>query len=211
VRPPDAGGPGTGPVPQNKAGDQPELPGAPFLENCYVVLEPLRVAHAKVMARALGDPRLYEYTGGTPPTADELRSRYERQVRGRSPDGGERWFNWVVKERPAGQAVGYVQATVHRGRAGLYAEVAWVIGVPYQGRGLAKSAAELMAQWLYRQGVRRLKAHVHPEHFASGAVAAHLGLSPQGRLQGGEAVWAGELHPPPGEPHGRAAASRLAR
>jgi RimJ/RimL family protein N-acetyltransferase len=149
------------------------------------------------MVRALSDPELYKCTGGSPPTEEELRGRYRRQVGERSPQGGhleqqgERWFNWVVREHPTCEAVGYVQATVQHSPEGLVAEVAWVIGGPYQGRGLAKSAAKMMKQWLCQHGVRGFTAHIHPEHLASAAVAAHLGLSPNGWLESGEAVWEG--------------------
>jgi hypothetical protein len=84
----------------------PELPVAPLLEDGHLILEPLRVAHAGVMVRALSEPGLYKYTGASPPTEEELRYRYGRQVRGPSPKGGhleqrqERWFNWVVREHP---------------------------------------------------------------------------------------------------------------
>ena len=90
--------------------------------------------------------------------------------------------------------MGYVQATVRRGREAVVAELAWVIAAPYQGRGLAQSAAGMMKQWLWRQGVRNFAAHVHPEH-SSAAVAAHLGLSLTGLMEGGEVVWAGASGP----------------
>ena len=167
----------------------PELAEAPLLEGNRLVLEPLRTAHAEEMAVALSDPGLYRYTGGSPPTLEELRARYERQAKGCSPAGEERWSNWVVRES-GGEAVGYVQATVRRGRETVVAELAWVIAAPYQGRGMARSAAGMIKQWLRRQGVRNFTAHVHPGHFASAAVAANLGLSPTGLMEGGEVVWA---------------------
>jgi hypothetical protein len=68
----------------------PELAEAPLLEGSRLVLEPLRAAHADEMVVVLSDPWLYRYTGGAPPTHDELRARYERQVKGRSPAGEER-------------------------------------------------------------------------------------------------------------------------
>ncbi|MGH9107819.1 MAG: GNAT family N-acetyltransferase [Acidimicrobiales bacterium] len=191
MRHPDPGDPGTGPGPVQRLDDLAELPETPLLENSCLILEPLRVAHAEVMVGLLSDPELYKYTGGSPPTEEQLRSQYERQVRGRSPRGDERWFNWVARENCSGEVVGYVQATVHQAREGLVAEVAWVIGAPYQGRGLAKSAAKMMKQWLCREGVHGFTAHVHLEHLASAAVATHLGLSPNGLLEGGEAVWTG--------------------
>ncbi len=171
-----------------------QLAEAPLLGGNCLVLEPLRTAHAEEMVLALSDPGLYRYTGGSPPTLEGLRARYERQAKGWSPAGDERWSNWVVRER-GGEAVGYVQATVRHGREGVVAELAWVIVATYQGRGLAKSAAWMMKQWLWRQGVRNFTAHVHPEHSASASVAAHLGLSPTGLMEGGEVVWAETSRP----------------
>ena len=81
-----------------------------------LILEPLRAGHAVEMAPLLADPQLYAFTGGEPPTLHELRARYERQAAGRSPDGVERWFNWIVRRHDDGAAVGYVQATVPRTR-----------------------------------------------------------------------------------------------
>ncbi len=69
------------------------------------------------------------------------------------------------------------------------------MGAPYQGRGFAKSAAGMMKQWLRQHGVRDFTAHVHPEHLASAAVAAHFGLAPTGSLEGGEAIWAETCQP----------------
>src|SRR5262245_35239630 len=41
-------------------------------------LEPLAVAHAAELAPLLDDPRLYEFTGGTPVSAAALADRYQR-------------------------------------------------------------------------------------------------------------------------------------
>lgn len=92
------------------------------------------------MAKVMGDPSLYEYRGATPPTLDALRSRYERQVRGRSLDSSQLWLNCVVAHRATGDAMGYVQATVSSGPHGLQPELTWVIGPTFQGRGFAKAA-----------------------------------------------------------------------
>jgi RimJ/RimL family protein N-acetyltransferase len=128
-------------------------------------LEPLRVGHAEEMAGLLDDVRLYEFTGGEPPTPDQLRDRYARQVAGI----GRGWLNWIV--RCQGVVVGTVQATLEDG----VAEVAWVIGVAHQGRGFAGEATAGMVEWLRHNGVRGLVAHVHPEHHASVAVARRVG------------------------------------
>lgn len=155
-----------------------------------VVLEPLVVGHADELAGVLGDPALHRFIGGEPLGVEALRERYERLVVGHSADGAEEWFNWVVRE-PGGAAVGTVQATVTGG--GRAAEIAWVIGTPWQGHGYATEAARALVAWLTAGGVRDVVAHVHPDHAASAAVARRAGLSPTDTFHDGERRWA--LHP----------------
>ncbi|MGW3212151.1 GNAT family N-acetyltransferase [Streptomyces parvus] len=168
---------------------------------------PLEPAYAEEMAAVLADPALYGFTGGGPPVPAALRARYERQCAG-SPDPGERWWNWVLRVRAAGdgeaggeargeargELVGYVQATVRGPRA----EIAWVVGTPWQGRGYASEAAQGLAAHLASAGgVRELVAHIHPDHAASAAVALAAGLGPTGEWEDGERRWAASVTPPP--------------
>ncbi|TMR96664.1 GNAT family N-acetyltransferase [Nonomuraea basaltis] len=132
------------------------------------------------MAAVLSDPALYTFTGGVPLSAQELRARYERLVSG--PPG---WRNWVVWLREEDCLVGYVQATID----GATAEIAWVIGTPWQGRGLATAAAKALVGWLVRQGIDTIVAHIHPDHVASASVATSAGLRPTGRWHEGEVRW----------------------
>jgi uncharacterized protein (DUF1684 family) len=148
-----------------------------------VDLTPLTVDHAAAMVAVLSDPSLYEFTGGAPPTLDELTARYARQTVGHSPDGSEQWRNWVVLLDSA--PVGYVQATV----VGDSAEVAWVIAPAAQGRGVATRASREMVERLTALGVRRLVAHVHPDHVASARVAERLGLRRTDVVEDGEVRW----------------------
>lgn len=154
-------------------------------------LEPLRVDHAAEMAILLDDAGLHTFTGGKPATSDELRDRYTRQIVGRSSDGAQRWHNWVARERASARAVGFVQATVEDEDGKSVAEVAWVIGTAYQGRGYAREAAAAMTAWLRSHGVDVLVAHVHPHHEASMAVARALGLHPTRTVVDGEVRWEG--------------------
>jgi len=62
-------------------------------------LEPLRVEHAREMAALLDDPGLHAFIGGQPASLRELQERYRRQVTGSSPDGLQRWLNWVLRRR----------------------------------------------------------------------------------------------------------------
>jgi RimJ/RimL family protein N-acetyltransferase len=155
------------------------------LQSRRLVLEPLGPKHADELAPVLGDADLHRFIGGKPPGLEELRARFERQARGRSPDGQALWCNWVVRERDSGAPVGTVQATVR----GDVADLAWVIGTRHQGRGLASDAAALMASWLRAQGISTLRAHIHPEHGASMAVARSIGLEPTATLVNGERRW----------------------
>jgi RimJ/RimL family protein N-acetyltransferase len=143
---------------------------------------PLQVEYAGEMAKVLSDPDLYAFTGGEPPTVDVLKARYRRQLAGPGrPD--EHWLNWVIRHED--ELVGYVQATV----TGSTAEIAWVIGTAWQGRGYAKEAAVGLAAWLDEQGVGRIIAHVHPDHTASAAVTAAAGLTRTEEMHDGEHLW----------------------
>ncbi|ANZ34879.1 GNAT family N-acetyltransferase [Lentzea guizhouensis] len=147
-------------------------------------LLPLRVEHAAEMAEVLSDPVLHTFIGGAALTPDELHARYERLAAG-FPDPAERWLNWVIALRAEGSLVGTVQATI----ADRTAEIAWVVGTPWQGRGIAGEAARALVAWLATQPVHTVVAHVHPDHHASAAVAASAGLTATGELHDGEVRW----------------------
>ena len=154
-----------------------------------LALEPLRLEHADEMVALLADPGLYAYTGGRPPTLDELRARYRRQVLGRSDDGTAGWLNWVVRSGTDGAAVGYVQATLTTDAGRGVAELAWVIGVAHQRHGYAREAVAAVIAWLGERDVVRLVAHVHPGHAASAGVARSIGLAPTATVVDGEVRW----------------------
>ena len=136
------------------------------------------------MAEVLSDPALHTFIGGSPLSPAALRVRYERLVAG-SPDTSVSWCNWVLRERAESRLVGTVQATA----TGEVAEIAWVVGTPWQGRGLASEAARGLVAWLGQRSVRTVLAHIHPEHLASAAVARAAGLIPTDEEQDGERRW----------------------
>ena len=152
-----------------------------------VTLRPLTVADAEVMSRVLADPTLYEFIGGEPPSVEELEDRYAFQTRGGSPDGTEEWINLVVVLGPGREPIGYVQATVPRD--GGPAEIAWVIGRAWQGRGHATRAAQLLVEQLEARGVRDVVGHIHPRHTASQVIARKLGMDPTDIMVDGETRW----------------------
>ncbi|MFJ8825659.1 GNAT family N-acetyltransferase [Streptomyces sp. NPDC102467] len=153
-------------------------------------LLPLEVAHAPEMAGVLSDPALHTFIGGAPHTPHSLRARYERLTAG-SPDPAVAWLNWVIRLRAENCLTGTVQATVTASDT----EIAWVVGTPWQGRGIAGEAARELVDWLSGQQVRSVIAHVHPGHHASAAVARSAGLAPTDIRQDGETRWSRRLRP----------------
>lgn len=145
-------------------------------------LLPLRIEYAVPMAEVLSDPSLYTFTGGQPPTVETLEARYRRQLAGPANED-EQWLNWVVEYD--GNLIGFVQATL----TGSTAEIAWVIGTAWQGRGFAKEAAQGLFTWLRAQKALKIVAHIHPDHTASAAVAAAIGLARTEVLEDGEYLW----------------------
>jgi RimJ/RimL family protein N-acetyltransferase len=169
-----------------------ELVDAVPLQTLRLGLDPLRVDDAEEMAPLLADPSLYAFTGGQPPTREELRAQYERQATGRSPDGAESWLNWIVRRRDDGQALGFVQAAIAADPpppAPVTAVLAWVLAVRFQGQGYAREAVAGLVPWLDGVGVQRLVAYIHPQHAASMGVARALGLEPTGERVDSEVVW----------------------
>ncbi|ADI12531.1 hypothetical protein SBI_09413 [Streptomyces bingchenggensis BCW-1] len=162
------------------------------IETGGLSLVPLAVEHADEMAEVLSDPALHVFIGGAPYSPQALRARYERLVTG-SSDPSVTWWNWVIRLREEKCLTGTVQATVIDAERGCAAEVAWVVGTAWQGRGIATEAARGLVAWLQEQGVQGICAHIHPDHHASAAVAAAAGLAPTGHWHEGEIRW--ELPP----------------
>jgi RimJ/RimL family protein N-acetyltransferase len=157
------------------------------LETERLWLTPIAVADAAEMSRVLADPALYAFTGGAPEAEAALAVRYARWVAGPT-EAGQRWVNLVVRERSTGQAAGYVQATVEAPEADL----AWVIGAPWQRRGYAVEATRALVSHLARElGVATLRALIRPDHAASQAVARRLGLVRAPAQVRGEDAWVG--------------------
>jgi RimJ/RimL family protein N-acetyltransferase len=154
-----------------------------------LTLTALTVADADEMVGVLNDERLHAFTGGRPDTLNELRDRYRRYVAGHAESDAV-WLNWIVRLTRDGAAIGTVQATVSTTSDGRrVADVAWVIGVAWQGRGYAGKAALALVNWLRTHGVDEVTAHIHSDHQASAAVARRAGLQSTDERVDGETVW----------------------
>jgi RimJ/RimL family protein N-acetyltransferase len=152
-------------------------------------LVPLRCGDAEEMQEVLADDRLYEFTGGTALGLFELRRRYCVLVAG-SQRSGETWLNWIVRLGSSKGAIGTVQATIVPGPdAGRVAEVSWVIGTAWQGRGFASEAALALRAFLEAEGIGEIRALIDPRHDASAGVARHAGLHMTPEVIDGECLW----------------------
>jgi RimJ/RimL family protein N-acetyltransferase len=145
------------------------------LRTARLALEPLEARHAALLLDVLSAPEIYEHLDEDPP-ADlaTLEERYRRLEARRSPDGSQAWLNWAVRVEGPGEYAGYVQATVEAGSA----EVAYVLGPAWWGRGLATEAVTVMCAHLaVDHAVTRLTAHVAPGNRASRSLLERLGFS----------------------------------
>ncbi|WP_413803746.1 GNAT family N-acetyltransferase [Streptomyces iranensis] len=84
-----------------------------------------------------------------------------------TPAERERLCHALVRHRG-----GKYQATVSPSSGhGPIAEITWIVGTPWQGRGIATEAVRGPAVWVSRPPVHSGIAHILPEHRASAAVA----------------------------------------
>jgi RimJ/RimL family protein N-acetyltransferase len=154
-----------------------------------IELRPLSLDDADDMVAVLADETLYAVTGGRPPDLAALQGRYTRQAVGHSADGTETWHNWILRLREDGVAIGFVQATV----VDATAELAWLVGVPWQGRGYATEAVRAAVDHLAADGVAKITAHIAPGHRPSEIVAERVGLTVTDLIHDRERLWALDL------------------
>lgn len=138
-------------------------------------LEALGPHHAEEMFPVLADPLIYRHLDhGPPASVAALRALYTRLAAGRSPDGRERWLNWLVRCVDDGAPAGYVQATVVPDRC---AWVAYVFAPRHWGRGLATEAMhDLLARLARDHPVPVLLATAEVANTRSAALLARLGF-----------------------------------
>jgi ribosomal-protein-alanine N-acetyltransferase len=147
----------------------------PPLHGELVILHPLRVTHADILFPVLNDPELWQFTESTPPeSVEELRRRYLRLESRMSPDREQHWLNWAIEERTTSRIGGIVQATVQSSRAA--ADIAYVVGRAFWGKGLASSSVRAMLAFLGSAGVTTFRATVDSKNLRSIRLLERLGF-----------------------------------
>ena len=109
-------------------------------------LEPQLASHAEEMFGVLCDPAIYEFEGVPPPSVEALRAGYTKRECRLSPDGSEKWLNWVVRST-TGHLTGYVQATVLTSGASY---IGYEFSSQYWRRGLASASIRAVLNELSR-------------------------------------------------------------
>ena len=135
------------------------------LSTTELVLEPLTSAHADEMFPILVEPELYRYLDyGPPPSVEHVRNVYTKLEQRESPDGTQKWLNWVVRRKQNG-LLGYVQATLIGEKTSW---IAYVFGRSHQRHGYAHEAtAAMIAHVNEKYGVNELLASVEVENTRS--------------------------------------------
>jgi RimJ/RimL family protein N-acetyltransferase len=122
-------------------------------------LEPLLASHAAEMFTVLSDPAIYEFENAPPQSISWLHDRYAKLESRASPDGSEKWLNWVVR-MPSGALAGYIQATV---LVGGRAYVAYELASRFWRQGIGSAClhavlGELATHYSVRDAFAVLKA-----------------------------------------------------
>ncbi|MEI8029151.1 MAG: GNAT family N-acetyltransferase [Comamonadaceae bacterium] len=143
------------------------------IRTARLTLEPQISAHAPEMFRVLSDPAIYQYENAAPQSLEWLRTRFERLESRWSPDGKQRWLNWVIRCSTL-ELVGYVQATVRKSGEAL---IAYELSSAYWGRGLGhESVGAMMSELVEHYQVNSLGAILKHANLRSLHLLEHLGF-----------------------------------
>ncbi|HJQ00779.1 MAG TPA: GNAT family N-acetyltransferase [Jatrophihabitans sp.] len=165
----------------------------PALRTARLLLEPITVEHASELATALRDDSVYAFIGGRPEPASWWQCRLAAWQRRRSPDGTELWLNWAVRITANMMVIGYVQTTV----AEQQADIAYVIGLPWQRQGYGREATAAMVDYVVAEfGIATVRAWIADGHIASQRVAQATGLAASDERDADqERLWIREMPP----------------
>lgn len=139
------------------------------------ILEPQVEAHAAAMFEVLSDPAIYEFEGVPPPSLEKLAAGYRRKETRTSPDGREKWLNWVVR-LPDNELAGYVQATVLESGASL---IGYEFASKHWRQGIGSASINAMLDELAQSyAVHTFVAVLKKANHRSMGLLQHLGFEP---------------------------------
>ena len=123
----------------------------------------------------LTEPQLYDYLDEiAPESVSALRAKLARSESRKSPDGQEHWLNWTIRDEE-GNAAGIVQTTIYPNGE---ANVAYILGRNYWGKGVAFSAVQQMLNLVEAEfEVRKFLITVDRKNERSIKLAQKLGFT----------------------------------
>lgn len=111
-----------------------------------------------------------------------LQDRFKFWESGVSPDQSEDWLNWVLYLKDNQQAIGTLQAGIHR--ESKVATIAYMIGVDHQGLGYATEAVQALLAFLNMElQVAQCKAWIDTRNVASIRLVEKLGFTQVERIE----------------------------
>ncbi len=137
------------------------------------ILEPQVESHAPEMFVVLSDPAIYEFEGVPPPSVERLAAGFKRRESRVSPDGTEKWLNWVVRLQ-TGELAGYVQATIYKSGA---AYIGYELASKHWRQGIGTASLQIMLAELTGQyGVHTFVAVLKTANYRSLGLLQRLGF-----------------------------------
>ena len=138
------------------------------------ILEPQVEAHSEEMFTVLSDPAIYEFENIPPPSVERLAAGYRLRESRTSPDGREKWLNWVVRLTNH-EAAGYVQATVLESGASY---IAYEFASKHWRKGIGSAAVGTMMEELVESyGVHTFVAVLKTANYRSMGLLRHLSFT----------------------------------
>ena len=122
----------------------------------------------------LSDPAIYEFENVPPPSVERLAAGYRLRESRASPDGRQKWLNWVVRLTNK-EAAGYVQATVLESGASY---IAYEFASKHWRKGIGSASVGAMIEELAESyGVHTFVAVLKSANYRSMGLLRHLGFS----------------------------------
>ena len=164
------------------------MDGALFttIESARLVLRRFADADLAALLAYLNDPLVARYQTWESYTEEQARDVIEQQ-KGLEPGKPGQWFTFAAELKETKALIGHVALSVkeadHR-----QAEIGFTFAREYQGRGLAKEAAEAVLDYAFtRLGIHRVVAVTDCENARSVALLGRLGMRREGHFI--ENIW----------------------
>jgi [ribosomal protein S5]-alanine N-acetyltransferase len=160
-------------------------------EKPTVALEQQLSTHAVELYPLLSDPAVNEFHDEPmPQSCAALFERFKKLESRQSPDGNEKWLNWVIRLGD-GHAAGFVQATVYQDHT---ANIAYTLGRKNWGKGLAFAAVSQMLSVLaHEYAVNKLRASVDPRNTRSIHLLNRIGMQVEHTDDSGDLIYIGDI------------------